>query len=641
MENTLHINDIPENEERRLEVLKRYQILQTPPEKSFNNIAKLATQFFDLPIALITFVDTDNVFYKATEGIDGIITTPRNTSICSMSVLSDEVLIFEDITKINPETLTDPLIAAELGFKFYAGAPLVTPDGFRIGTICLLGREARTFSEKETSMLKGMAAIVMDEIELRLQGILEGERRLLSAVQQAQKNLNNQSIIANAPIALAILTGEKMVVESVNNKMLRIWGKTNEIIGQPLRLALPELEGLKYHALLAEVFETGISYYGTGESLRVTVDTILEEERFYDFIYHALKDDSDNTVSIMVIATEVTEQHMARQIVESREKQLGNIVMNSAVGLAILKGKELIVETVNQPLYDIWGLKAEEVIGKSLVELFPHLLDEHFRGELIGIFEHHESVSLTEIQISFPDGEGERDYFLDINYAPLFDDEGNVINIVATVNDITDVVRTRKFLEKVELEKEVSDELLIKAIQDLALANKDLLDTHQELKDSHERLQHIVNDLYDNQPNIRNKIIDAGEDLQHAGDNLRNAIETSKIGTWFVEIGTKDCNFSTGLKTLLGFHPDDDVSFESGYDVILDEYRQNVFDIGKEIISNGGVYKRDFPIRGFHDQQIRWVRSFGKVDYDESGKATHLSGVSFEIPAPIDGPDLA
>lgn len=93
---------------------------------------------------------------------------PRANSICSKAMLNDEVTVLEDIPNADTCFLTDPYLAGEMGFKFYAGSPLVTYDGFRIGTICVLGMEVRQFSEKEKTILQALGRIVMDEIEIRV-----------------------------------------------------------------------------------------------------------------------------------------------------------------------------------------------------------------------------------------------------------------------------------------------------------------------------------------------------------------------------------------------------------------------------------------------------------------------------------------
>jgi hypothetical protein len=177
METNLGNTPVPANDQQRVAALKRYQIAGSPPEKSFDNISNLAALFFDLPIALINFVDTEEVFVKTSMDIKGAqIATPRGSSLCSLAMLSKDVTVFDTLPAADPCLLSNSILAAEMGLKFYAGAPLITHDGFSIGTICVMGYEKRTFSDKEKVMLQNMAKIVMDEIEMRLQGIYEFER---------------------------------------------------------------------------------------------------------------------------------------------------------------------------------------------------------------------------------------------------------------------------------------------------------------------------------------------------------------------------------------------------------------------------------------------------------------------------------
>ena len=183
MENTLGIKTIPADDYQRVQVLKKYNILNTSPEKSFNNIARLSAQFFDLPMAFISFVDTNNVFIKASVGIGEVEIAPRSQSLCTYAILTDEVTVIDDFNNVDACLGADPLFVAELGYKFYAAAPIITHDAFRIGTLTVIGNERRQFSEKDILLLQGIATIVMDEIELRIKGIKEAEKSLHDATE--------------------------------------------------------------------------------------------------------------------------------------------------------------------------------------------------------------------------------------------------------------------------------------------------------------------------------------------------------------------------------------------------------------------------------------------------------------------------
>lgn len=160
------IDIIPDNEAERLQKLKEYEILDTPKEGAFNHIAAMATHMFDVPIALVSLVDADRVWFKANVGMDGVESVPRGESLCSLAVLNDDLTIFPDAAT-EPCLLANPLVSGNFGLRFYAGAPLATADGLNIGTFCLVDKQPREFIESDQRMLEHLASMVMEEIEKR------------------------------------------------------------------------------------------------------------------------------------------------------------------------------------------------------------------------------------------------------------------------------------------------------------------------------------------------------------------------------------------------------------------------------------------------------------------------------------------
>lgn len=166
MNNTFGREIIPANDDLRLKALYYYKILDTLPEAYFNNLAHIIAKIFDTPIALISLVDKDRVFFKANEGMGDVKNVDRGESLCSLAILSPEPTIFTD-TLEEPCLLANPLVAGEFGLRFYAGAPITTPEGFQIGTVCIVDKEPRNFSQADTELLVKFAAHTMDEIERR------------------------------------------------------------------------------------------------------------------------------------------------------------------------------------------------------------------------------------------------------------------------------------------------------------------------------------------------------------------------------------------------------------------------------------------------------------------------------------------
>lgn len=190
MKNTFSIPIIPTNDEERLKALYRYEILDTPPEGAFNHVAELAVKIFNVPIALISLVDRERVFFKANVGMPGVSNVGRGLSLCSLAVLQkEEPVVFENAEK-EPCLLANPMVAGSFGLRFYAGAPLITIDGFNIGTLCLVDKKVRKFSEEDRKMLQDLAAIVMDEMEIRISSIkaFREQRQLLHIAAHDLKN---------------------------------------------------------------------------------------------------------------------------------------------------------------------------------------------------------------------------------------------------------------------------------------------------------------------------------------------------------------------------------------------------------------------------------------------------------------------
>ncbi|MEO7923835.1 MAG: GAF domain-containing protein [Chitinophagaceae bacterium] len=167
-------------EDKRLNCLHKYDILDTPADGTFDEITSLASKIFNVPIAIITLVDTDRIWFKSSYGI----TTeeiPRDPGLCSSAIMSDDIYIVEN-AKIDPRTLSNPLVSGVMGLEFYAAAPLISVDGHRLGTICIIDKHSRSLTARESSILMQLGRIVMDQIELRLQS------RLL--VKDIKKNLS-------------------------------------------------------------------------------------------------------------------------------------------------------------------------------------------------------------------------------------------------------------------------------------------------------------------------------------------------------------------------------------------------------------------------------------------------------------------
>jgi two-component system, sensor histidine kinase len=155
---------VPFNERNRLEALASYGILDTELEDAFDDLTKLACRQFSVPIALVSFVDSDRQWFKSHPGLDAR-ETPRDLAFCAHAILKSEVMIVPD-TAQDSRFSGNALVVGEPHIRFYAGAPLITAGGFRLGTFCLIDSSPRSkFGAEEISALEGIARITMQMLE--------------------------------------------------------------------------------------------------------------------------------------------------------------------------------------------------------------------------------------------------------------------------------------------------------------------------------------------------------------------------------------------------------------------------------------------------------------------------------------------
>lgn len=184
---------MPHNEARRLEAVRRYEILDTPAEAEFDDLTLMAAEICETPVGLITLVDSDRQWFKSRVGLDAAETT-RSISFCGHVILSDDLFEVAD-ARADHRFADNPLVAGGIGIRFYAGVPLVTSDGLRLGTLCVIDRVPRTLTDRQRRALTGLSRQVVRQLEARLQ-----------ARQVAQHAHSQAALLASQDLAV-IATG--------------------------------------------------------------------------------------------------------------------------------------------------------------------------------------------------------------------------------------------------------------------------------------------------------------------------------------------------------------------------------------------------------------------------------------------------
>jgi anti-sigma regulatory factor (Ser/Thr protein kinase) len=187
-------------ETERLTALRRYRILDTKPEQAFDDLTLLASQICDVPFAFITLIDADRQWFKSRVGIS-IAETSRSISFCSHAIRQPGLYVVDDAAQ-HEKFRDNPMVIGEPCFRFYAGAPLITPDGLALGTICVADRVPRTLTAGQIEGLEALRRQVQSQLELRV-NLIELEQVL---AQRDQAEAAQQRLIGELQSSLNGLT---------------------------------------------------------------------------------------------------------------------------------------------------------------------------------------------------------------------------------------------------------------------------------------------------------------------------------------------------------------------------------------------------------------------------------------------------
>ncbi|PZR22177.1 MAG: hypothetical protein DI539_06220 [Flavobacterium psychrophilum] len=248
-----------------------------------------------------------------------------------------------------------------------------------------------------------------------------------------------------APIGILILKGPKLMVEVANPLYLQLVDReAKDFLNKPLFEALPEIKGQAIEDIIMEVYTSGVPYVGD----EVGVYLMRNGQKamcYFNFVYQPLYEEDKSVSGIIVVCTEVTDIVNTKKELTLKKKEFSNIVMQSPIAITILKGEDFIIDIANEVmLKDLWRKEFHEVVGRSILEVFPELYEQDYPRLLKSVMETGKPHRATESPAYVDSHDGRNLYYLDYEYAPLYNTDGTINGIMCTVNDVTPRVKARE-----------------------------------------------------------------------------------------------------------------------------------------------------------------------------------------------------
>lgn len=416
---------IPRDEAERIATLHRLAILDTEAESAFDRVTDFAAKQFDVPIALVSLVDTDRQWFKASCGLDES-ETPRDLAFCAYTILGDGVHYVPDATK-DERFADNPLVTGELGIRFYCGAPLIASNGQRLGSLCLIDQKPRPgFSLRDQQKLVDLAAIVVDQMEMRIASgnvLGEIESRQMAENQAATTKRQMSALIENTPVGIALF--------DLEGRTLASSGKWRDY----LDAGSPEL------AAGAEKIRYGFEAALGGKHTKVLEDCVTTpggQLRWFQWETCPWKTRNGDIDGVVVCFSEITEQVNSR-IQQERQTELLNAVLenvNDGIVACDAQGK---LTTFNKKTREMHGIDTKDIPPEECAEfysLYEADGETLLTPERVPLFAalNEGAVSDREMVIA-PEGLPRR--HIVAQAAPLFDASGEKLGAVASMTDVT------------------------------------------------------------------------------------------------------------------------------------------------------------------------------------------------------------
>jgi diguanylate cyclase (GGDEF)-like protein/PAS domain S-box-containing protein len=429
---------IPPDELLRLRALHRYAILDTAAEAEFDDITLLASSICDTPIGLITLLDAGRQWFKSKVGI-GASETARNISFCGHAILADVIFEVPDASA-DPRFDDNPLVTGEPNLRFYAGAPLITSDGYRLGALCVIDTVPRTLTDKQRTMLEALSRQVVRQLEART--ISHQHRQALDFIQKVAERVPGMIYqYRRRPDGSSCFP-------YASQGMLAIYGVAPAVVVDD---ASPVLETIHPDDLAGTIASIDASAAGL-TPWRHEYRVRHADGTLHWLFGNALPErEADGAILWHGFITDVTEQKAAALALQGSRQFLHTLIDNLPVGVFSKRVGRSGIDSGG--VFEVWNRAAERMSGIRAADAIGRTNDDVFDAQAAQVYGQHDRtlfetkapVTVPIYPSRLPDGTTR---LLRMTTLPLLDANGEVEYSLGIAEDITDLLHRKQELRQ-------------------------------------------------------------------------------------------------------------------------------------------------------------------------------------------------
>lgn len=299
---------LPVFESRRLEVLQSYEVLDTPEEAAFDELVQLASHICQVPIALVSLVDGKRQWFKSRLGL-AAHETPRELAFCAHAILQPGQVLQVSDAQQDPRFADNPLVTDDPNIRFYAGMPLVTPDGHALGTLCVIDRTPRTLTPAQDNALRVLGRQVMALLTLR--------RTLAQQEREALRNRQLARAVEQSPVQVLMADADGNIAY-VNPKLLELTGySAEELMGRNPRVFQSGNKSKQEYKDLWQTLRSGRTWYGEFCNKKKSGELYWEQASI-----SPLLDANKRITHYVAVKEDITERRRTQELLRAKNEEL-------------------------------------------------------------------------------------------------------------------------------------------------------------------------------------------------------------------------------------------------------------------------------------------------------------------------------